>query len=216
MSNIQEDERETVEADVVQPQTSGIAIAGATVVGAKRKVAQAFQETTDNAQKLTAQAMEAKRAQLNRFVKVMDHVGNGCGYCLVHKDLDDHSPLDCPRIKDEGGVDILRQIRRGIVYTKFMKTCFKCHINSFGYDVLHSSYKDGSTEPCPAPNLMLGIFYAVWTNATYRADIENKDRRGKKFKDLAEFIGWLTHNHHFDRTNAMHLLAWLGNTVVIL
>ncbi|KAF8149016.1 P-loop containing nucleoside triphosphate hydrolase protein [Mycena galopus ATCC 62051] len=121
--------------------------------GLKRKLAEAFGDSTLNANKRTGALIVAKSDRLAVFKRLFDLVGKACGYCVARRvpNPESHPPRTCPNMSSEQRLEFWES-----------GPCFKCHICSYGHDSLHREFVRGK-DTCDHRHLVLGLAYGIWT-----------------------------------------------------
>jgi hypothetical protein len=90
--------------------------------------------------------------------------------------------------------------------------CFKCHIASFGGDILHPKIKKGGTA-CTHPNLVLPMAVAMHHNRRiHGATAVHLEPKDGEWDDINSFVDWLLAPHSKYRFNSIAMLAYFAGS----
>lgn len=198
----------------IPPLERPIKCIGANAQALKRTAEDAFGATVDSASKKVQSERAAKLARLGVFTRILNGAGESCGACFFMKLRGDHNPMDCPLevVQDDRSSltvpDTVHKFKTRLKYPKNL-LCFKCHINSYGKDLLHIPYGSG---PCENPHLMLGLYAIIWISPKFWEQFTAELKKDFD-RNFDQFVTWLQGHNHIHKTNSMWLLAWASTNM---
>jgi hypothetical protein len=183
--------------------------------GLKRKLRDAFGDSTDEAVRRTGEKLAAVPGAIGVYQRFFNRIGRGCGFCFAVgvRNTEPHAPDVCPQMMAKNLITEFRSLRSKIKYNGGPGTCFRCHIVSFGGNSLHPPMVTGAPN-CPHGSLLLPLAFAVYVDRTLQAEVEPhlKPLAGQ-WSDRGSFAIWFTatHTNQDYRRNSMALLHYFAS-----
>jgi hypothetical protein len=107
---------------------------------------------------------------------------------------------------------IFRQLEAMVYYPPKGGACFKCHIASFGGDILHPKIKKGRAT-CTHPNLVLPMAVAMhYNHHICGAAAVHLELKEGEWEDINSLADWLLAPHPKYRFNSMAMLAYFATS----
>ncbi|KAJ7921884.1 hypothetical protein B0H13DRAFT_1866309 [Mycena leptocephala] len=202
-------------ATILKPKNPSLMWSGgASQCGVKCKLKEVFGSATEAAVEKTGKKACARPDAITTLQRCLKRVGKACGFCfaLGVQNPQAHSPDSCPSMSDVDGdpCSTFRRLKATIHYPEEGGACFKCHIASFGRDILHPKIQRGRAT-CTHPNFVLPMAVAMHHNRHIRgaAAVHLEPKEGE-WEDINRFAEWFLAPHAKYQFNSMAMLAHFG------
>jgi hypothetical protein len=155
--------------------------------GVKCKLKEAFGSATEASVEETGKKACKRPDAITTLERCLERVGKACGFCFALRvqNAKAHLPDSCPSMSNRDGdaLAAFKRLRAMMHYTDKGGACFRCHIASFGGDILHPEMKRGKVT-CTHPNLVLTMATAMHHNRKLQFTWSLKRVNGKLSKAL--------------------------------